>query len=285
MLTMDDLCAVLMALDLAHVQRLILVGDPNELPPIGVGRPFADLVAHLDTCKDEQAAALARLTVELRTKAGAPSDSLKLASWYTREAQPIDADRVLSDLELGQAFNDLTVRYWETPDDLRRTFEEEFVVRFVLKDASDVVGFNEKALGLTPEGWVPFDDHDGAKGFRSSRQYECIRMAFTILTDGFSENIALSSSNLRDSLGHKSGDEEIVWGDKVILVRNGKRDGWDGKKKQKVEHYLANGEIGVAAPAKARCLNVALTQRPDVRYGFFPSQFGGDGAPLNLHTR
>ena len=78
------------------------------------------------------------------------------------------------------------------------------------------------------------------------------------------------------------GEEEIVWGDKVILVRNGKRDGWDGKKKQKVEDYLANGEIGVAAPAKARCLNIAFTKRPDVRYGFFPKQFGGDGGPLEL---
>lgn len=45
MLTMDDLVAVLEALDLAHVQRLILVGDPDQLPPIGVGCPFADLVS------------------------------------------------------------------------------------------------------------------------------------------------------------------------------------------------------------------------------------------------
>src|SRR5690606_36278087 len=49
MLTMDDLVAILEALDLAHVQRLILVGYPNQLPPIGVGRPFADLVSYLAT--------------------------------------------------------------------------------------------------------------------------------------------------------------------------------------------------------------------------------------------
>jgi len=42
MLTMDDLLAVLEALDPAHVQRIILAGDPNQLPPIGSGRPFAD---------------------------------------------------------------------------------------------------------------------------------------------------------------------------------------------------------------------------------------------------
>ena len=283
MLTVDDLFAILMALDLAHVQRLILVGDPNQLPPIGVGRPFADLVAHLDTCKDDQAAALARLTVELRTKAGAPSDSLKLASWYTREAQPIDADRVLSDLELGQAFNDLTVRYWETPDDLRRTFEEEFVVRFGLKDASDVVGFNQKALGLTPEGWVPFDDHNGAERFQILSPVRMHSYGVHDLNRWIQRKYrAKQLESARQPWAVSLGDEEIVWGDKVILVRNGKRDGWDGKKKKKVEDYLANGEIGVAAPAKARCLNIALTQRPDVRYGFFPSQFGGDGAPLEL---
>jgi len=284
MLTVDDLYAVLMALDLAHVQRLILVGDPNQLPPIGVGRPFADLVAHLDTCKDQQAEALARLTIELRTKAGAPSDSLKLASWYTREAQPIDADRVLSDLELGQSFNDLTIRFWETPDDLRRALEEEFVVQFKLTDASDVVGFNQRALGLTPEGWVPFEDHDGAERFQILSPVRMHSHGVHDLNRWVQRKYrAEQLESSKQPWGKVSlGDEEIVWGDKVILVRNGKRDGWDGKKKQKVEDYLANGEIGVAGPAKARCLNVALTQRPDVRYGFFPSQFGGDGGPLEL---
>ena len=45
MLTMDYLQAILDGLDLTRVTRIILVGDPNQLPPIGVGRPFVDLVA------------------------------------------------------------------------------------------------------------------------------------------------------------------------------------------------------------------------------------------------
>jgi hypothetical protein len=53
----------------------------------------------------------------------------------------------------------------------------------------------------------------------------------------------------RHPWGLSLGDEEIVWGDKVILVRNGKKEGCDGKRRKKVEEYLANGEIGVAAPA------------------------------------
>jgi hypothetical protein len=159
------------------------------------------LVSYLDECKDEQPGALARLTVELRTSAGAPSDSLKLASWYTREAQAIDADRVLSDLELGQAFNDLTIRFWETPDDLRSALEQEFVTRFGLTSSSDVVGFNQKALGLTAEGWVPFEDHDGLTNFRSCPQCDCIPMAFTISIAGFRRSSAASNWNHLGSPG------------------------------------------------------------------------------------
>ena len=170
MLTVDDLAAVLWALDLGHVQRLVLVGDPNQLPPIGVGCPFADLVSHLDEARGQMKPlgdAVARLTVELRTSAGAPSDALKLASWYTREPQPPDADRVLSDLESGSSFRDLTIKYWETPDDLRSLFEREFIERLGLKTGADIEGFNS-ALGLTKEGWVPFEDHDGAEKFQSN---------------------------------------------------------------------------------------------------------------------
>jgi hypothetical protein len=169
MLTLEDLAAVLFALDMAHVERLILVGDPNQLPPIGVGRPFADLVEYLDEARasgDHVAGALARLTTELRTTAGAPSDALRLASWYTRELQPIDADRVLSDLELGGSFNDLQLEFWETPDGLRSKLSELFVTSFRMADSDDLESFNINALGLTKEGWVPYDDHDGAERFQ-----------------------------------------------------------------------------------------------------------------------
>ena len=78
MLTMDTLLAVFEALDMGHVKRVLLVGDPNQLPPIGVGRPFADLIASLEGCAESSdpkvqatAAAMARLTVEVRAAPGA----------------------------------------------------------------------------------------------------------------------------------------------------------------------------------------------------------------------
>ncbi|NEV75924.1 AAA family ATPase [Rhodopseudomonas sp. BR0C11] len=289
MLTMDDLYAVLVALDLAHVQRLILVGDPNQLPPIGIGRPLADLVAFLDEAAQkqmEEAKALARLSVEVRTSAGAPSDSLRLASWFTREPQPVDADRVLSDLEIGREFNDLEVHFWNSPQELHTKLLTLFCRHLDLKDASDVEGFN-RAMGLTTEGWIPFDDHDGAENFQllspvRKGAHGVFELNRWIQTEFRSAQLKSS----RQPWGLSLGDEEIVWGDKVILTRNGKRDGWNGKEKKTQEEYLANGEIGLAAfgngNMRNKALNVAFAGRPDVRYAFWPNNFKGDNAPLEL---
>ena len=48
MIPMDVLGVLFRALDLNQVSRLILVGDPNQLPPIGPGRPFVDIIAWLE---------------------------------------------------------------------------------------------------------------------------------------------------------------------------------------------------------------------------------------------
>ncbi len=289
MLTMDDLVAVLLALDLAHVQRLILVGDPNQLPPIGVGRPFADLVEFLDEALsngEPVGGTLARLTTELRSTAGAPSDSLRLASWYTRELQPIDADRVLSDLELGASFNDLQIEFWDTPEELRTRLGDLFVSSLGLSSPTDREGFNA-ALGLTIEGWVPYDNHNGAERFQILSPVRAHPHGVRDLNRWIQARFRADAlRKARRPGGIRLGDEEIVWGDKVILTRNGRTRGYNGALRQQVDEYLANGEIGVAAPTPRtftlRALNVAFTNRPDVRFAFQPRFFGGDGGPLEL---
>ena len=74
-------------------EAVILVGDPNQLPPIGVGRPFADLVSYLETtdAKGDDGSplgnALARLSVEVRAAAAvAPSGEVSASA--RRRAAP-----------------------------------------------------------------------------------------------------------------------------------------------------------------------------------------------------
>ena len=46
MLTEEQLAALIDSL--SNVERLVLVGDPRQLPPIGAGRPFVDIVRELE---------------------------------------------------------------------------------------------------------------------------------------------------------------------------------------------------------------------------------------------
>lgn len=283
MLTMDDLLAALLALDLGHVERLILVGDPNQLPPIGVGRPFADLVARLDAADEDDPlrGALARLTVEMRTGSDARSDTLRLASWYTREQQPVDADRVLSDLRLGSTFNDLEIRFWRTPEELREVLGNLFVSALGLISTTDVAGFNS-SLGLTPEGYVPWDDHSGAEKWQLLSPVRSHPHGVRDLNRWVQQRFRSEQLRYgRQPWGLAFGDEEIVASDKVILTRNGKTAGWD---KGPIEEYLANGEVGLMGFKKnQRFLNACFTGRNGQRFAYYSKQFPtGGGGPLEL---
>jgi hypothetical protein len=288
MLTMDDLVAVLEALDLAHVQRLILVGDPNQLPPIGVGRPFADLVSYLETT-DAQGddgsplgRALARLTVEVRAAAAASaaSDALRLASWFTREQQPVDADRVLSDLELGEKFNDLEIVFWKTPDELRAQLLQAFQKHLGLKNSSDVAGF-DAALGLDERGWVPFDAPEGSERWQVLSPVRMHPHGVHDINRWVQRQFrAKELETASEVWGLSLGNESIVRKDKVIQTSNQWRNAYDGKTSDK--HYLANGEVGLVATAKHPWMNVVFAGRPGLSFGYSKRDFPGGVGPLEL---
>ena len=69
MLTEEMFAALIQALKKA--QRIVFVGDPNQLPPIGAGRPFVDLVKMLTPATDSfpiVAPGYGKLTVTRRQK-------------------------------------------------------------------------------------------------------------------------------------------------------------------------------------------------------------------------
>ena len=83
MLTEEQLAALLDGL--SGVDRLVLVGDPRQLPPIGSGRPFVDIVRELAPEGVEQrfprvGAGYAELTIPRRQRGSTRSDLL-LALW------------------------------------------------------------------------------------------------------------------------------------------------------------------------------------------------------------
>jgi ATP-dependent exoDNAse (exonuclease V) alpha subunit len=289
MLTMDDLYAVLQGLDQIHVQRIILVGDPNQLPPIGVGRPFADFVGSLELAAQsgdpEQKAlseAMGKLTVEVRSAATGPSDTLRLASWFTREQQPADADKVFNDLEIGETFNDLDIRFWKTTDDLQEVLFKAFVDHLGLNSPDDIEGF-DRALGLTEQRWVPYDAPDGAENFQvlsPVRMHPYGVYALNRLVQARFRGNELNSA--RQNWKTKLGDEEIVIRDKVIQIKNQRRKAYKTDTGAKEDIYLANGEVGICATDRSSFLNVAFAGRPNLTVGYSSRHFPSGSGPLEL---
>ncbi len=287
MLTMDYLQALLEGVDQTIVSRIVLVGDPNQLPPIGVGRPFVDLVAYLENSLPSTGQlplrdAIGRLTVEVRTKAGAPSDALRLASWFTNTAPGGEAERVMCELGADASFNDLEVVYWKTPQDLRSSILSQFQKQLGLSGPNDVAGFN-KALGYADEGWIKYDDPDGVENFQILSPIRPHPYGVSELNRWIQGHFrARELEQARQPWGTKIGDEAIVAKDKVIQLVNEKRTAYDRMTKTQVEVYIANGEIGGVASGKSGFLNVYFAGRKNIGFGYRSSDFGEDFVPLEL---
>jgi len=119
------------------VQRLIFVGDPNQLPPIGTGKVFADLIDWLRHDMPEHVAELKTNMRQLCNRlTGQGTGIIDLASLYLRreladeKVADLDAqeDEILSRVqEGGDVDGDLRALYWQTTDDLERLLIETIV--------------------------------------------------------------------------------------------------------------------------------------------------------------
>src|SRR5262249_19781286 len=116
MIPMDLLGVLFRALDLNKVSRLILVGDPNQLPPIGPGRPFVDIIAWLEA-DDERKNCLARL-MERGRHEDHNSQALRLADCYLRDDASPGDDEMLSRVARQDVGGDLEVSYWRDASQL-----------------------------------------------------------------------------------------------------------------------------------------------------------------------
>lgn len=283
MLTTADLAAVLDAVDLAHAQRIILVGDPNQLPPIGAGRPFVDLIEFLRTGDTERAKAMGTLQTETRSTPGSDSATLRLAAWFTHEPPPAGAENIFLDLEVGKELNDLELALWSTPGELTTQLEAQLTKQLSLTDPGDVPGF-DKFLGLV-NGSVDFHEPNGAELFQILSPVRMKSHGVLELNRWVQRRFRSTQlSESREKYGVSLGDEEIVHKDKVIQLLNEKRDGYRHTDTAQEEHLLANGEIGLVGPKmqKGKTLRVVFVDRPDWTYLYEAKEFPAGSGPLQL---
>jgi len=159
MLTEEMLAALLQALK--GVYRLILIGDPRQLPPIGAGRPFFDIVQRLAPDNVENlfprvGPGYAELTI-LRRQAGEDREDLQLAQWFSGGTVAPGEDDILDMVVRSGKSNHVSFVQWESPDELRQRLLDVLVEELKLENAGDVAGFDVSLGGVASGNYRYFN--------------------------------------------------------------------------------------------------------------------------------
>lgn len=294
MLTEEMLAALLDALK-GH-KRLILIGDPRQLPPIGSGRPFADIVNHLapgdlEGMFPRTGKGYAELTIP-RRQGSTKRDDLRLAQWFS--GRPLDpaADDVFTHIAKGTGTGHVHFERWDTPDELRDRLLNVLAEELKLADAQDAIGF-EESIGGKKNGEYIYFNRGNAKRVESWQILSPVRgMPHGVTTmnrlihQHFRQGtIDFARRERYRKIPKPMGPEEIVYGDKIICVRNHPRKHvWP---EEEASRYIANGEVGlVVGQFKTRnmtkapkVLKVEFSSQPSFMYTFFPNEFGDEKSP------
>ena len=308
MLTEEMLAALIQALKSVH--RLILIGDPRQLPPIGAGRPFVDIVKHL-TPNDVTAKfphvgpGYAELTIR-RRQTGKEREDLRLAEWFSGSPIAADEDEVFDKVvSTGQSRHVRFVQ-WETADEMRSHLIDVLVSELKRSDGTlaltgddDIAGFDATLGGVAWNDWRFFnprrDERAGAA--ETAESWQILSPVRSSAHGVFDLNrlihkqfrqptiYAARKEGWQRKIPKPMGPEEIVYGDKVInlvntdptLSRNHHRRVYPVKD----DAYIANGEIGMTVgyfrkrnqPDMRWKLEVEFSSQPGFKYDFTSRDF------------
>lgn len=300
MLTEDMLGALLDAL--GGVKRFIFVGDPAQLPPIGAGRPFVDIIAKLRPEDYESrfpriAPGYAELTIE-RRQVGADRPDLRLARWFSTTPPAAGEDDIFSAGDSEHAH----IRFveWQKPEDFQNKLVQVLVGELGLAGTDDMRGFNAK-LGASKVGEYDYFNatRNGKPGSVSEVEAWQILsplrgMPFGVgdinrkIHEHFRAGFLDLASRQWRSIPKPFGSERVVYGDKVINLSNHRRDGRKVYPQEGALGYLANGEIGIAVGqwktrGNPKILKVEFSSQPGFTYDFYGNDFKEEGdAALEL---
>lgn len=302
MLTEDQLAALLDAM--TGYDRIILVGDPSQLPPIGVGRPFVDLVEMARKLDGpHKGHGYAELTVRFRQKkaaaeSGAMPPDLLLAEWFSgRPSGPAD-DEIFNQLSKSPDLGRLRIVQWKDVAELRellpKVLAEELSEHMAGPD--DVAGFGVSLGGTRKDQGKVYFNWDSAQEAEawqilcpvrslpggSNELNRLIQKAYRLSALEY----ARSRQTRAWRIPKPVGPEEIVYGDKIINARNRKAGrGCSVYPKEGALGYVANGEIGLVVgpvhhaddkqwfPSQVQAV---FATQPKHSYYFSPSLFGDD---------
>jgi len=257
MLNLELVATLFRAINWSAVQRLIIVGDPNQLPPIGRGKVFADIITWL---KANYPDSVGELLVNLRQMenriGGKGTGILDLASLYIRptswdqkdEEDSLRAEEMFQrtqDLPPdGSVDKDLRILFWKDADDLL-----DKLVKRMIADMEEDTGQK-----LNPEAkyklWM-----DAAKTKEGTLRPDYHQVISPYLHEDFGTeavNLRLQEEVHGDFVSRIGSLAGITLFDKVIQIRNrGASDpirAWNFNTRTSEPCEVFNGELGYVMP-------------------------------------
>jgi len=269
MIPLDLLGTLFRAIRFNDVKRLVLIGDSNQLPPIGPGRTFVDTIGWLDE-DDKRRKNLVYLKERVRQqKESQASEALRLSDGYIADYPSPNDDEMLSEISGGYNKGDLEVHFWNNIDELYDILNKRMIELLSLDESEKAyVSFN-RSLGIgedtdnDPESWQILSP------VRMQRfgTREINRLIQRKYRKGLMESCRWNRKAARPF-----GDEDIVYTDKVIQIVNSPRKGWTSSY---VDGYVANGEVGCIANTSkgtkrsSDSLDVRFSTQPDLTYRYY----------------
>lgn len=255
MLTEEMLAALIESL--TGVDRLVLVGDPRQLPPIGPGRPFVDVTRRLrpdsfTSNAPKVGPSYAELTVPMRQDVQ-DRDGLELAKWFGGEPGPSD-DSVFEILSGHRVSDTVKIIRWDSTDDLREQLPQVLAEHLGFDDDRDEsLQFAESLGGQVKGRYAYFNvGRSGAKAEAWQILSPFRQKAWGVdplnrlIHRRYRSRQVDSSTRQQFRFLKPQGDQLIVYGDKIINNRNIRTRRYLPVENWKREQtYVANGEIGV----------------------------------------
>jgi ATP-dependent exoDNAse (exonuclease V) alpha subunit len=303
MLTEEMFGALIQALKGVH--RLILIGDPRQLPPIGAGRPFVDIVNHLapDGVTElfpRVGPGYAELLIRMR-QVGEDREDLQLAEWFSGSPIAPGEDDVFDKVVRTGESKHVRFVQWDSAHDLNQKLIDVLVEELKLKGPDDIAGF-DATLGGTDWNDIRFFNFGAAEKAESWQILSPVRSGSHGVPDvnrlihkQFRQQMIEASTKCKEDWRRKypepKGPEEIVYGDKVINLENTDPTlYWNRHRKvfpAKENPYIANGEIGMAIgffkkkglPDLRWKLEVEFSSQPRFKYDFTGKDFAEEGSP------
>lgn len=250
MIDIELLGTLFAAIDWHDVNRLVLVGDHHQLPPIGPGRPFFDVIARMQAAdasaeQSRYADRLNELTHNYRVEEEG-SRTIALANGFARLAEP-DDPQIWSALAKGQDQNDLKIRYWDTPEDLQHLLIEE-VEKLVAEECAKH-GIDEWQFDATLGHNPAFDaTHWQIVGPVRGAAHGT-RKLNAVIQDHFHRWAKFPKRAPGGAIARwpiRFGQEQITARDKVIQVTNERLWAYDVEARDDVDDRVPvfNGQIG-----------------------------------------